>query len=79
VSPVKYEMDFVSQKTEFFIVAAVKPSNLAFAIHYLNCNVFCVISVLIQFIFVRPNFPEEYYVPSEPSKRIPGRSTAKQP
>jgi hypothetical protein len=28
VSPVKYEMSFISQKTTFFIVTAVKTSNL---------------------------------------------------
>jgi hypothetical protein len=28
VSPVKYELGFISQKTAFFIVTAVKTSNL---------------------------------------------------
>jgi hypothetical protein len=28
VSPVKYELGFISQKTTFFIVTAVKTSNL---------------------------------------------------
>jgi hypothetical protein len=28
VSPVKYELDFISQKTAFFIVTAVKTINL---------------------------------------------------
>jgi hypothetical protein len=28
VSPVKYELVFISQKTTFFIVTAVKTSNL---------------------------------------------------
>jgi hypothetical protein len=28
VSPVKYALDFISQKTVFFIVTAVKTSNL---------------------------------------------------
>jgi hypothetical protein len=28
VSPVRYELDFISQKTPFFIVTAVKTSNL---------------------------------------------------
>jgi hypothetical protein len=30
VSPVKYEMGFLSQKTAFFIVTAVKTSNLTY-------------------------------------------------
>jgi hypothetical protein len=28
LSPVKYELGFISQKTTLFIVTAVKPSNL---------------------------------------------------
>jgi hypothetical protein len=28
IFPVRYELDFISQKTEFFIVTAVKTSNL---------------------------------------------------
>jgi hypothetical protein len=28
VSPVRYELGFISQKTAFFIVTAVRPSNL---------------------------------------------------
>jgi hypothetical protein len=28
VSPVKYKLDFISQETAFFIVTAVKTSNL---------------------------------------------------
>jgi hypothetical protein len=28
MSPVRYELGFISQKTTFFIVTAVKPSNL---------------------------------------------------
>jgi hypothetical protein len=30
VSPVKYELVFISQKTTFFIVTAVKTSNLTY-------------------------------------------------
>jgi hypothetical protein len=33
VSPVKYELGFISQKTAFFIVTAVKTSNLAQSIN----------------------------------------------
>jgi hypothetical protein len=32
VSPVKYELCFISQKTEFFIVTAVKTSNVTYSI-----------------------------------------------
>jgi hypothetical protein len=32
VSPVKYELGFISQKTTFFIVTAVKTSNLNVAL-----------------------------------------------
>jgi hypothetical protein len=35
VSPVRYELDFISQKTAFFIVTAVKTSNLTRRFIYL--------------------------------------------
>jgi hypothetical protein len=34
MSPVKYELGFISQQTPFFIVTAVKTSNLAYIYIY---------------------------------------------
>jgi hypothetical protein len=39
VSPVKYELGFISQKTPFFIVTAVKTSNLTPVITSFTLNV----------------------------------------
>jgi hypothetical protein len=36
VSPVRYELGFISQKTTFFIVTAVKTSNLTWFSGYLE-------------------------------------------
>jgi hypothetical protein len=37
VSPLKYELDFISQKTAFFIVSAVKTSNLIYTVLFPHC------------------------------------------
>jgi hypothetical protein len=40
VSPVKYEKGFISQKTTFFIVTAVKTSNLTTIIMLISFMIF---------------------------------------
>jgi hypothetical protein len=55
VSPVKYELGFISQKTPFFIVNAVKTSNLT-SINRLGCVMINVSPVRYELGFY---FPED--------------------
>jgi hypothetical protein len=49
MSPVRYELGFISQKTEFFIATAVKPSNhtllnLVMSFWQFQCGRFAIFS-----------------------------------
>jgi hypothetical protein len=68
VSPVKYELDFISQKTTFFIVTAVKTSDVYCLfiniVHYVNISTYTIL------LTAADTSQETHYVSATESSRL---------